>query len=153
MPTLPWFTVRDPEPGAESVIMASRFEVRSLRHVPSFFIASMRLLRQARGASGAIGVSLRAQPFRRTFWTLSAWTDKAALYAYAGTEPHKSTMVRQRSVMRDSTFVFWTVPAGDLPIDWDEAERRIAAQQAVQQREQRAGQRDGRQGKGPAVAA
>lgn len=135
MPTLPWSTLQTPDPGAESVIMASRFEVRSLRQVPAFFAASMRLLLQARRAPGAIGVSLKAEPFRRTFWTLSAWTDKAALYAYAGTDPHKSAMARQRATMRESTFVFWNVPAGDLPIDWTEAQRRIAEQQERQRQQ------------------
>ncbi|MFI0482899.1 hypothetical protein [Actinomadura sp. 9N215] len=44
----------------------------------------------------------------------------------AAAEPHESTMRRKRAVMRDSTFVFWEASAGDLPIDWAEARRRIA---------------------------
>jgi hypothetical protein len=88
------------------------------------------LWRQARRAPGAIGVGLKAEPMKRTFWTLSVWRDKAAVYDYASTEPHKSTMARKRRVMRDSTFVFWTAPARDLPISWDEAHRRIAGEKA-----------------------
>ncbi|MEW2352232.1 DUF3291 domain-containing protein [Spirillospora sp. NPDC029432] len=125
MPTLPWAQLGTPDPGTEPVVMASRFEVRSLRHVPGFMVDSMRLLLQARRAPGALGVSLKARPLRRTFWTLSAWTDRKALYAYAGTGPHKPAMERRRKVMRDSVFVFWTVPPGDLPITWEEAERRL----------------------------
>lgn len=49
-----------------------------------------------------------------------------ALNSYASTEPHKSTMRAKRKVMRESTFVFWTVPAADLPVAWGEVERRIA---------------------------
>lgn len=73
MPTLPWMTPQAPGPGAEALVMASRLEVRSLRHVPGFFLASMALLRQARRSPGALGLSLRAQLPRRTFWTVSAW--------------------------------------------------------------------------------
>jgi hypothetical protein len=45
-------------------------------------------------------------------------------------------MARQRSAMRTSTFVFWTVPAGDLPIRWDEAVRRVTEKQRQEQQEQ-----------------
>lgn len=133
MPTLPWIEPNAPEPGARALVMASRLEVRSLRQVPGFFLASIALWRQSRRSPGAWGVGLRAQPLRRTFWTVSAWSDEKALYAYAGAEPHASTMRRKRAVMRESTFVFWNVPSGELPIDWDEAERRLA-----EERERRA---------------
>ncbi|MEV5569281.1 DUF3291 domain-containing protein [Spirillospora sp. NPDC052269] len=126
MPTIPWSTPEAPESGGEALVMASRLEVRSLRHVPGFFLASMALLRQARRSRGAWGLSLRAEPLSRTFWTLSAWSGRDALNAYAAAEPHKSTMRAKRNVMRDSTFVFWNVPASDLPITWEEVERRIA---------------------------
>jgi heme-degrading monooxygenase HmoA len=86
----------------------------------------MALLRQARRSPGALGLSLRAEPLRRTFWTVSAWTDQEAVNAYASAEPHRSAMRAKRKVMRESTFVFWNVPASDLPITWDEVERRIA---------------------------
>ncbi|RFU36856.1 DUF3291 domain-containing protein [Actinomadura logoneensis] len=126
MPTLPWTTPETPDPDGKAVVMASRLEVRSLRHVPGFFLASMALLRQARRSPGALGLALRAEPLRRTFWTVSAWTDREAVNAYASAEPHRSSMRAKRKVMRESVFVFWSVPASDLPIGWDEVERRIA---------------------------
>ncbi|MWA01721.1 DUF3291 domain-containing protein [Actinomadura sp. LD22] len=126
MPTLPWIPVRAAGADAEVTVMASRLEVRSLRHVPGFLLASMSLLRQARRADGAHGVALRAQLLKRTFWTLSAWRDQKAIRAYAAAEPHRSTMRAKRAVMRDSTFVFWQAKATDLPITWEEARRRIA---------------------------
>ncbi|MBO2464793.1 DUF3291 domain-containing protein [Actinomadura violacea] len=127
MPTLPWIPVQPADPDAEVTVMASRLEVRSLRHVPGFLLASMTLLRQARRSDGAHGVTLKAQLLGRTFWTLSAWRDEKAIRAYAAAEPHRSSMRAKRAVMRDSTFVFWQVKAADLPITWQEARRRIAA--------------------------
>ncbi|MBT2212605.1 MULTISPECIES: DUF3291 domain-containing protein [Actinomadura] len=126
MPTLPWIPLEKAEPDAEVLVMASRLEVRSLRHVPGFFLASLRLLRQARGSDGAHGVTLKADLLKRTFWTLSAWRDRKAVHAYAAAEPHASTMRGKRAVMRDSTFVFWAVKGSELPLDWPEAQRRIA---------------------------
>lgn len=125
MPTIPWMTVDHPS-APEALVMASRLEVTSLRQVPGFLMASMALLLQARRSPGALGVSLKADLLKRTFWTVSAWTDRQAVHAYAAAEPHRSTMRRKRAVMKESTFVFWTAPAADLPIDWDDAHRRIA---------------------------
>ncbi|AHH19277.1 hypothetical protein NONO_c44930 [Nocardia nova SH22a] len=125
MPALPWVTID--RPATDTVqIMASRLEVRSLRHVPRFFATSMRLWRQARRSPGAVGVTLKADLAARTFWTLSAWSDADAITAYARTEPHASAIVSARAVMRESTFVFWSASTGELPIDWAEARRRIA---------------------------
>jgi hypothetical protein len=74
-------------------------------------------------------VTLRAQPLRRTYWTLSAWTDEAALNSFARAEPHRTIMRRARPWARTVTFRFWSVPAGELtPVKlWAEAERRISA--------------------------
>ncbi|MGI5452783.1 hypothetical protein ACQEWB_06315 [Streptomyces sp. CA-249302] len=83
---------------------------------------------QASGAPGAYGASLIAEPFKRTFWTLSAWQDKESLYTYARTEPHRSIMTGPRSTSKDSTFTFWQVPAAGLPLDRTEARRRLAEQ-------------------------
>ncbi|GGV39185.1 hypothetical protein GCM10010182_74420 [Actinomadura cremea] len=126
MPTLPWIPMETPDPDAEVLVMASRLEVRSLRHVPGFFLASLVLLRQARTSPGAHGFTLKADLAKRTFWTLSAWRDRKALQSYSAAEPHLSTMRRKRAVMRDSTFVFWTVRGADLPIAWPDAQERLA---------------------------
>ncbi|WP_433733109.1 hypothetical protein ACQP0C_12675 [Nocardia sp. CA-129566] len=127
MPTLPWMTVNAPT-APEAQCMASRLEVESVRHAPAFLLASLRLWRQARRSPGALGVALKAEMWKGTFWTYSAWTDKAAIYAYAGAEPHRSTVQRKRKVMREATFVFFTAPVDELPMSWDEIRRRIAEQ-------------------------
>ena len=129
MPTLRWTTVSTPAPDAVAFVMASRLEVRSLQDVPRFFLKSLAAWKQISGAPGAYGASLVAEPLKRTFWTLSAWEDEAALHAYARTEPHKSIMIGLRPVTKDSVFTFWQVPAAGLPIGWTDARRRLADQE------------------------
>ncbi|MFV2118052.1 DUF3291 domain-containing protein [Streptomyces sp. Act-28] len=130
MPTLPW-TTPDPAPAhAPALVMASRFEVRSLGDVPRFFLKSLAAWRQVTTAPGAYGASLVARPLRRTFYTLSVWRDRDALHAYARAEPHRGIMEDLRSTMRDSTFVFWETTTDDLPLSWDDARRRLAEQAA-----------------------
>lgn len=127
MPTLPWATGPEtPGPGAEVVVMASRFRITSMRHVLPFFLDAMRIHAQARKADGAVGVSLEAHPLRREFFTLSAWRDRAALDAMVRAEPHRSIMKRQRAAMAEGVFRFWTAPAADPPT-WADAKQRLTA--------------------------
>ncbi|MFE9258289.1 DUF3291 domain-containing protein [Streptomyces sp. NPDC006879] len=129
MPTLPWTVPNPPPSGVTVYVMASRFEVRSLRDVPRFFRHSMTVWNQIRQAPGAYGASLVARPWRRTFYTLSAWRDRDALYAFARTEPHLGVMRSMRSITSGSTFVFWQATAAELPIGWPEAMERLESEQ------------------------
>ena len=127
---IPWTRIDQPDAGPEAQVMGSKFELKTALRSPAFLIYSMRLWRQARRSPGILGVSLRAQPLRGTFWTLSAWTDKQALASFARTDPHAAATKRIKPWMEDSTFRFWAVPVADLgsPSDlWAEAEARIAA--------------------------
>jgi hypothetical protein len=110
--------------------MASRFELKRLRHVPRFLLDSVRIRRQVLRANGALGVSLIAHPLRRQFLTLSAWSDRTAVNELVRTEPHRSAMQRHRWAMTEATFTFWEVDHADLPIDWDDARRRLDADHA-----------------------
>ncbi|WP_218002609.1 hypothetical protein [Nocardia brevicatena] len=122
----------NPPPAPEVQCMASRLEVKSLLHAPGFLISSLILLRQARRSPGILGVALKAEMLKGTFWTYSAWTDRAAIYAYASAEPHKSTITRKRKVMREATFTFFTAPAEELPMSWNEVRDRITEKRASQ---------------------
>ena len=128
---LPWGAAIQPpaDAGPTAFVMASKFELTSGWRSPAFLAQAIRAWRQARRSPGILGVTLRAQPARRTYWTLSAWTDKAALYAYARAEPHRTVMRRTRPWAKTATFRFWTADAGQLTPDrlWAEAERRISA--------------------------
>ncbi|MGW1072595.1 DUF3291 domain-containing protein [Streptomyces sp. NPDC002537] len=135
MPTLPWVTPNPAAPHTQAYVMASRFEVRSMRDVPRFFLKSLSAWKQVKSAPGALGASLIAQPLKRTFYTLSAWESRDALYAYARAEPHRGIMTDLRPSMRTSTFEFWEVPAESLPITWDEAGRRLDDKRAADETE------------------
>lgn len=134
MPTIPWLPGTRPgeaaPPDRDAYVMASRLEVKSLLNVPRFFLQSMVVWRQVRQSPGLLGVSLRAEPLKRTFWTLSAWEDQKALAAFNRTDPHASSVMQLRKVMRNSVFTFWNTSRDRLPIDWDEATRRLAEAEA-----------------------
>jgi len=126
MPTIPWTTPKSRPLADDPVtVMASRLELRRLRDVPSFLAAALQIRRQMLNSPGALGLSLIAKPVHRTFWTLSAWQDQAALSAVVGRQPHMEIMKRFRPRMAGSRFVTWTAPATALPIAWDDALRRL----------------------------
>ncbi len=125
MPALPWFRISAGDPTAELTVMASRLPLRHYRHIPGFLRWTLRVRGQLLEAPGLVGYSLDAHLFRKTFWTLSAWTDQKAMEAFVRRDPHRSAMAAIRPHMGESTFVFWTVTAADLPITWSVARRRI----------------------------
>lgn len=125
MPALPWVTVSQTQPDEGLVVMASRFRLSSTRAVPGFFVASMRIHRQARQSPGAVGLALDARPLARTFLTLSAWRDRTSLMSFVGNQPHKTAMARFRKHMAEATFQFWTVRADELPLSWEQAQERL----------------------------
>ncbi|MER6396377.1 DUF3291 domain-containing protein [Kitasatospora sp. NPDC001603] len=131
MPTIPWITPHPATPGTQAVVMASRFEVRSLADVPRFLLKSYAVWRQIQSAPGALGASLIARPTKRTFYTLSAWESQQALQDFARAEPHRSIMTGLRPTMRESVFTYWQAPVEQLPVGWPEAHRRLTEQQAT----------------------
>jgi hypothetical protein len=128
MPTLPWTIPNPATPGTQAYAMASRFEVRSAKDVPRFFLKSLAAWRQVRSAPGCLGASLNAQPLRRVFYTLSAWQNRDALYTFAATQPHRDIMASLRPTMRSATFTCWEAPTEQLPLTWHDAQQRLADQ-------------------------
>jgi hypothetical protein len=68
-----------------------------------------------RASEGAYGLALDAQPLRKTFWTLSAWTDQTAMDAFVRTSPHVDVMQKFGSRLQDAGFQTFTIAARELP--------------------------------------
>ena len=132
MITIPWI-VRDKAFTGPVFVMTSRFEVHSTTNVPRFMTLALRAYLQALRAPGVVGVSLRAAPLKRSFWTLSAWQDEKHLREYSLTEPHKGMMRSLRPVMKSSRFLFYDAPATPAPT-WPDALRRLGAEETPEDR-------------------
>ncbi|MEV0097024.1 DUF3291 domain-containing protein [Streptomyces sp. NPDC050738] len=136
MPDLPWIVPQAPAPHTEAYAMASRFETRTLLGALRFFAKAPGIMLQIRKAPGAYGVTLRARPLRRTFWTLSVWESKEALYRFAGTGAHRAGVRAVRGLMSDSTFTYWAANTDDVPLGWEEALRRLDEEDEKKQQTQ-----------------
>ncbi|MGY6024850.1 DUF3291 domain-containing protein [Streptomyces spinosirectus] len=126
MPTLPWTVPNPPPRDAEVHVFASRFETRTFWGALRFLARTPGVWRQVSRAPGAYGATLKAQPLRRTFWTLSAWESPRALKEFARSGTHAPVSGGLAAQMRDSRFAGWTVSGEELPLDWTEAFRRLS---------------------------
>ena len=117
MLTIPWATSTT-IPEGSALRQVSRLELTRLRDVPGFLVAALRLRSVVMGTPGAIGVSLRAEPTRRTFWTLSAWQDKDALDAFTRSDYHRSVIV-PKDVAKNLGNLHIVIHGADLPGDPD----------------------------------
>jgi hypothetical protein len=127
MPALPWITVGTADPDADLTIIASRLPLRSHRDTPRFLWHTWLVQRQLARSPGLVGYSLDARVWRKTFWTVSAWSSRPGLGGFDSSSPHRAAKDAIRSAMLPSTFVMWRCRADCLPITWGEVRGRVEA--------------------------
>lgn len=138
MPVLPWTSAAETpaaETADEMLIQVSRLHLSRVRDVPGFLLAAYKIRSATLKSPGAIGVSLNAQLLKRTFWTLSAWTDERAIRGFVYSPIHRQVMVRYGDRMIGAHFHTWSTttsaptgsgPEGSGP-DWNDAMQRLEA--------------------------
>ena len=82
-------------------------------------------MRQLAITKGVIGYSLRAEPLRKRYWTVSVWKDQGAINRYVQTSPHATVMNSMKGAMGSTALVSWTVDGADLPISWADALKHL----------------------------
>jgi hypothetical protein len=96
MPTmlvLPWRWTDESRPDSP-LLFASRFDSSGFRQGWRLLTGGIRLRRAVLRAPGALGVSLRAHPFRGSYYTLSLWRDEKSLMAFARGGEHAGAVAR-----------------------------------------------------------
>jgi hypothetical protein len=101
------------EPGTGYLVLASYLPLTRITATVRFFRGVSAVRRQLSTADGLVGYTLRAKPLARDYWTLSVWTDDAALRQFMRTAPHVHLMTSLRPFMGPTKFVTWTISAAD----------------------------------------
>ena len=126
MPASRWRALGSPDPNSEVVALLSYLPLKSYWRVVPFFLYTAQVMKQLASAQGLLGYSLLARPLSKRFWTLSAWENAEALQAFVQHPPHVRIMEALTPHMDKAKFVRWTLRGSQLPLQWDEALRRLA---------------------------
>jgi hypothetical protein len=127
---LPWSKGPASATDGPHAAMASTFRLKRYRDVVPFLRASMRLRKEAATAPGNVGLGLAANPFTKTFWTLSSWDSQDALRAFVAGAPHRDVVARFKDASASSRFAFWDIAAPADPPAWNDAADRLAERAA-----------------------
>lgn len=125
MPTVPWKALTDIQLETSYVVMASRLPLRHFWDTSKFLALTLQVRRQLQDADGLVGYTLHAQPMRKTYWTLSAWSDSQALHSFAASDHHRTVIAALHGRLNPTTFDTWSVNGDDLPISWNAVFARL----------------------------
>src|SRR5713101_3992247 len=114
MPASPWRSFGSPDPKGEFVALLSYLPLKSYWRMPSFFLSTAQVAKQLASAQGLLGHSVLTRPLSKRFWTLSAWEDQAALWAFVKHKPRVRLMTALAPHMDETKFVRWTVKGSKL---------------------------------------
>ncbi|MFM7427013.1 MAG: DUF3291 domain-containing protein [Elainella sp.] len=123
------------------LISVTRLRLRSIRYVPAFIWIAWSSARQAKRATGNIGIQI-VRDAHLTFWTLTAWESEAEMRAFMLTGAHHRAMPKLLNWCDEASVVHWYQDNADLP-SLAEAHRRLLTEgRATKLRYPSASQRD-----------
>lgn len=130
MPALPWTTgPYRPADDTTVHVLTSMLPLHRYRDVPRFLTWTRKIRTQLRTADGCAGYSLDARPLRKTFYTLSAWSDPEAMNRFVHSGQHADMLADMAGRLGQPTFVEYAEPGAALPLDWTAAKHRLADRQ------------------------
>jgi len=131
MPALPWTTgPYQPDDDATVHVLASMLPLRRYGDVVRFLRWTAKIRKQLVTAEGCAGYSLDARVLRKTFYTLSAWSDAEAMNRFVRSGPHAAMLGDMAGRLGEATFVESGTKGSALPLDWAAAKQRIADRRA-----------------------
>ena len=126
MPALPWTTGPfNPVGDRELHVLPSTLPLTRYRDVPRFLRWAMQIRKQLATSEDCAGYSLDARLLRKTFYTLSAWQDRDAMYRFVRSGRHAAMLADMAGRLGESTFVESSTEGNALPLDWAAAKQRL----------------------------
>lgn len=83
---------------------------------------------------GLIGYSLRKELFGDEVWTMSVWDSQDSLWRFVYGDVHGAAMSEASEASIIFTSALFERPAGEIPLDWEEAEQILAEKTAERAR-------------------
>jgi hypothetical protein len=107
------------------IMVVTRLRLKDPGVLNDFFAGASASLEQAQKSDGNLGADALAEA-HDTWWTVTAWADRARMEAFVGAEPHRGTMARLDDWCDEASFVDWEQAGSDLP-DWPTSYRHLVA--------------------------
>jgi hypothetical protein len=105
------------------LISVTRLRVRSFLYLPGFLWDTFQSVRQVQRSNGFLGGRLLVNS-SCVFWTMTAWTDDAAMSAYRTGGAHRRAMPKLLNWCNEAAVVHWTQESSEIP-SWQEAHRHM----------------------------
>lgn len=108
----------------EFLCVATFLPLKRWRSIIPFLRMASKVQKQLRSTEGSVRDAVKADFFRKHFWTFSVWRDRAALNSFVRAEPHSIAVEKFKDwATEGAAFVEWSSTSDS--IDWDEALRRL----------------------------
>jgi hypothetical protein len=107
----------------EYFCLVSMLVLNHYRDVPRFMYWTMRIRKQLKNSPELVGYSLKAEPWKKRFWTLSAWSSKDAMEMFVHSGSHKDMLANMKGRMGNSRFTDWQTK--DVPLKWSDAVQKL----------------------------
>ena len=107
------------------VIVITRLRLKEPALFDEFFASAVAAVEQAQSTSGNLGADVLGDA-DNTYWTRTAWKERAAMHAFVGAEPHLGIMRRLDDWCDEATFIDWEQAGADMP-DWQQSYARLIA--------------------------
>jgi hypothetical protein len=104
-------------------VSATRLHVKSPLDLPAFLWDVFQSTWQVVNTPGFKGGSLLTDT-NRTFWTMTAWDEQAAMKIYRNSGAHRNVMPKIQDWCDEASVVHWQQEDSNLP-DWIEVHRRM----------------------------
>lgn len=122
--TAPFRRVEAVSPDATVIVTLSAVEHQKGQRKP-FFVDTKRVLADLPNQAGLVGYSFRFQLIGNKAWTMTAWKDEASRNHFSRSPIHLAAVRNSRVTAQKMRFITVTLPAGSLPMSWDEAIRLL----------------------------
>jgi len=116
---MPWEEIAPIDANKEYLALLTYLPLNKHRTIPRLLWSMFAIQKQLADSTGIIGYALRAKPFQKDFWTISAWLDERSLMDFALRIPHSEVMKALTPHMGPTKFTRWKVAASQLPLGWD----------------------------------
>ena len=107
-----------------AIISVTRLRLRSMRFFPAFFWYTRRSIWQAKRTPGNLGARVR-KTNGLAFWTLSIWSNDAAIRAFVPASPHREAMQKLPHWCDEAAFADWEQDSSDWP-SWETASEKLS---------------------------